>query len=68
MSEVVDVEVHLVLAITAEAVLVTQGDGIDDEQTWIPLSQIEDTDEELEEGTGNTLYMPIWLAEEKGLV
>lgn len=68
MSEIVDVEVHLVLAITTEAVLVTQGDGINDKQTWIPLSQIDDTDDELEEGTGNTLYIPLWLAEEKGLV
>ena len=68
MIEDVEVQVHLVVKITADAVLVAMGDSPEDETHWIPRSVIDDTDEDLEEGTGNTLYIQEWFALKEGLI
>ena len=49
---------------TDKAVLVHDGNN----QAWIPLSQIEDSNGELEVGNKLELLLPEWLATEKGLV
>lgn len=38
------------------------------DEEWIPKSQIDDDSEVWEEGQEGTLVIPLWLAEEKGLV
>lgn len=39
----------------------------EDEEEWIPFSQIEDNGEDLEEGFEGEIYVANWLLREKGL-
>ena len=41
---------------------------IDDDEVWIPKSQIHDDSEVCEEGSSGTLVITEWIAREKGLV
>jgi hypothetical protein len=41
---------------------------IDDEEHWIPLSQIDDDSEVYQAGTEGTLIVTEWIAKQKGLV
>lgn len=49
---------------TGKAVLLT--DGVED--YWIPHSQIIDSDDDLKPGETVEIEVPLWLAEEKGIV
>lgn len=40
----------------------------DDEQIWIPFSQIEDNGEDLVKGYDGEVYITTWIAEQKGLL
>lgn len=40
---------------------------VDDEEYWIPKSQISDDSEVYEDGGEGTCIIPLWLAEKKGL-
>jgi hypothetical protein len=40
---------------------------IDDEEVWIPKSQISDDSEVYDEGSSGTLIISEWIANEKGL-
>lgn len=52
-----------VIAKTDKAILFNDGKvGV-----WIPLSQIEDADDDIEPGKHLELLLPEWLAKEKGL-
>lgn len=61
-NELVEFKVTNVKAVTAMAMLCV----IDDEEHWLPLSQIEETDCEARGDSGFVL-IPRWLADEKGL-
>ena len=64
--EPVEIE-GIVKAVTDKAVLLTLDD---DTEEWIPKSQIEDCDvdvDDLEKGDKIRIEIPAWLAEEKGL-
>jgi len=50
--------------ITDAAVLVSDGD----KQVWIPKGQIEDYTDELIIGHSITIFIPEWLATNKGLI
>jgi len=49
---------------TNAAVLVNDGT----KEAWIPKSKIEDYTDELETGHSITIFLPEWLALEKGLI
>jgi hypothetical protein len=40
---------------------------IENEEIWIPQSQIDDESEVWEEGDNGTLVISLWIAEQKGL-
>ena len=40
----------------------------DDEEIWIPWSQIEDNGEDLIKGYDGEIYITTWIAEQKGLL
>ena len=40
----------------------------DDEQIWIPFSQMEDNGEDIEEDAEIRVYLTQWIAEKKGLI
>ena len=40
---------------------------IDDEEHWVPFSQIEDNDEDLCEGYSGPLYLTEWICHQKGI-
>jgi len=50
---------------TDRAILFDHGEG---EPVWIPLSQIENMDEELKVNSNVELLIPEWLANEKGMI
>ncbi len=60
-AELVDIEVVEIRARTDAAILVVI---TDDDEVWLPLSQIEIDDD----GSCPVITMPYWLAETKGLV
>lgn len=62
-NEPVEIAVTEVIAETDKAILCV----VDDEDVWIPISQIDDASEVWEYGDEGTLVIPRWLAEEKGL-
>lgn len=55
-----------VLKVTDKAVLLQFID--DDQESWIPFSQIEDNGEDLEEGYEGEVYLTEWIAKTKGLL
>lgn len=65
MAEPVVLDDVVVKAVTEKALLVEY----DDEEVWIPVSQIvlEETDVEFERGATGTLAITQWIAKEKGL-
>ncbi len=65
MAEPVLLEDVTVKAVTEKALLVEY----DDDEVWIPISQIvtEDTDVDFERGATGTLAVTQWIAKEKGL-
>jgi hypothetical protein len=62
-KEMIEVAVEI-LEERDEAWLVS--DGTD--EVWIPKSQIEDSKDELVEGIHTTIEIPVWLAEDRGLI
>ena len=64
MDDLVEVDVE-VEHVGSNAILITTGDN---EDLWIPLSQIEGCYEEFLPGRSYTIEIPEWLAIEKGLV
>lgn len=62
MSDIVEVDVEVV-AVTQMAFQVLD---LDDNKVWIPKSQIDDY--EGEDDRPDVIFIPQWLAEEKGLV
>lgn len=50
---------------TEKALLVDGGDG---NEVWIPLSQISDYTDELEIGEHITIFIPEFIAQDKGLI
>jgi hypothetical protein len=50
---------------TDNAVLVNDGGP---ENTWIPLSQVTDMEDDMEEGESYSFTMTEWIANEKGLI
>lgn len=63
MTRYVEVEVEDCLRETDKAVLLR----IEDEEHWVPFSQIEDNNENLREGYSGRLYLTRWICEEKGI-
>lgn len=61
--EQVEVYVDNVKAVTDEAVLCE----IEGEETWLPWSQIDDGSEIEGVGDEGTIWIPQWLASEKGI-
>lgn len=57
----IDVEIR---AMTSAAVQVSNGS----ETAWLPLSQIEDYEDELQSGVHTRIEIPEWLATEKDLI
>jgi hypothetical protein len=62
--EPVSIENARAIKATSMAILVE----VDDEEYWIPISQIDDDSEVYQKGDEGTLIIPRWLAEEKGLI
>jgi hypothetical protein len=62
VPNLVDVLVDEVLAVTARAILVV----IEDEEHWLPKSQIEDAEEFTAGQVEVMVAMPQWLAKERG--
>ena len=52
---------------TEKALLITSPDLGDDEE-WVPLSQVSDDSEVMDEGDEGTLIVTNWIAEQKGWV
>lgn len=61
--DLVEVEVDRVIRTTDKAVLCL----IEDEEIWLPWSQIDEGSEIESVGDSGTIYIPQWLADEKGL-
>lgn len=59
----VEVEVYECLRTTDRAALLM----IDDEEHWVPFSQIEDNNEDLRVGYSGPLYLTEWICEQKGI-
>ena len=53
-----------VKVVTDEAVLLNEGD----KDVWLPLSQIETEKQDFMVGDDILVFVPFWLAEEKGLI
>jgi hypothetical protein len=66
MPEFIDkvrIEDVIVLKATDKALLC----DINDDEIWIPQSQIDDDSEVFQEGDEGTLVISLWIAEQKGL-
>jgi hypothetical protein len=63
MSEKVQIQDVTVVRETEAALLV----NIEEEEIWIPKSQIDDDSEVYKIGTEGTLIIPLWLAEKLGV-
>lgn len=57
----------IVKKLTEKAALCELPEYDDDTEEWIPLSQIEDNGEDIEEGFEGKIYVSNWLLNEKGL-
>lgn len=57
------IEVQDCLSLTDKAALLM----IDDEEYWVPLSQIEDNDDDLDVGFSGSLFLTTWILDEKGI-
>lgn len=66
MSRYTEVE-GVVIRSTDDAVLIAV-DADNDNEVWIPFSQIEDNGEEFDDGDEVLIYITEWIAEKKGLL
>jgi hypothetical protein len=64
MPRFIDIEVDEVLRITDSAMLIV----IDNEEHWIPLSQIDEDGPILGEGDSGEMRITKWIAEKKEIV
>ena len=64
MREMVEVFATYITS-TDKAVLINDGGP---ENIWVPLSQLEDPPEDMDEGESYTFTMTEWLANQKGLI
>ena len=71
-KEPVVIDDQTLYCVTDKAILVGPAEAADDQKTWIPTSQIFDTDLDYESDeslyTEGYVSIPKWLAEEKGLI
>ncbi len=66
-SSYVHVSVRAILRITAAGMLVVIGEDDEQEEVWLPLSQVADS-EKYEQGDEDlTISVSEWIAEKKGL-
>ena len=67
-NEGVDIVVRDVIRMTGKAALCKIDDKTETREVWLPLSQLKDGSDEVDEGCGKiVLVIPRWLAEEKNL-
>jgi len=57
------IEVEECVRVTGKAALLR----IDDEEHWIPFSNIEDNGDELDEEFSGTLWLTTWICDQRGI-